>query len=428
MKRFLLLIIIFFSYSKNAYVQETVSTTEKTEIIFWHSMAGQLGQEMQTLVNSFNASQPKYKIKPFYKGEYLESLTSYAAAFRARKAPDIIQIFEVGTPTMLAPKGIIKPVEDLMKEHNLPLSLNDFFPVVRAFYSDNGKLMAMPLNISIPVVFYNKEALKKVGYNEKTFPKTWQELETLAAKLREAGYPCAYTSAYPAWVLMESFSAIHGMPMLDKESHEAIYNNAMMVRHFQRLKQWQKLHYFEYSGRTDEATSLFTSGRCPLFSQSSGAYNSLTEMVPFNIGMAPLPLDLESSKERYANVIGGAALWVTNGLSAKKYQGIAQFIAFLAKPDTQIKWHQQTGYIPLGIKNSYQACLTHSKPSLLLAQNELNYPKDASLGIQNQIRVINSEALEAIFADIKGVSQALNGAVLRSNYALQRFRENNAIN
>ena len=399
------------------------------EIVLWHSLAGHSGSEIQTLVNGFNHSQKDYVIKPIYKGGYIESLTSFAAAFRAHQPPALVQVFEVGTTTMLVPAGIIKPVDELMQEQGLTLPEASFFPAVREYYSEHGQLMAMPFNTSVPALFYNTEALAKVGYTANSIPRTWDEFEVLAAKLKSAGFSCVYTSGYPAWILSESFSAMHGLPMTDAVTKKAIYNNKGVVSHLARLRRWQLSGYFEYGGRSDDATILFTSGRCPFMSQSSGAYNSLSELVPFRVGMVALPMDNHASVRRHNNVAGGAALWAVAGHTTAVYKGIAQFFVYLSAPIVQQHWHQNTGYLPLGRDGIYMPLAKESShPSLLLAQTELVGNKDSlpvlRLGAQNQIRAINDEALELIFAGIKNPQQAMDDAVIRTNHALLRFEHN----
>ncbi|MDP1604158.1 MAG: extracellular solute-binding protein [Legionella sp.] len=403
------------------------------EIIFWHSMAGHLGDEVKQLINGFNKSQAEYVIKPVYKGEYTDSLTSFAAAFRAKQPPAIVQVFEVGTAIMLAPKGIIKPLNELIDEQNINLPISSFLPAVRAFYSKNDKLQAMPFNTSIPVIYYNVDALAKAGVRPETFPKTWKELEEVAATLKKAGYTCAYTTAYPGWIQIESFSALHGLPMVTANHRQALYNNEAIIHHFERLKTWQTKHYFEYGGRNSDATILFTSGRCVMFSQSSGSYNSLADLVKFKLGVAALPLDSSVSKIRHNNVIGGAALWAVAGQSGEKYRGIALFYDYIARPKVQQYWHQETGYIPLGLTGNY-AMLAKEKnqPTLALAMQDLAsidaHPFKPYGVVQNQIRTINDEAIEAIFAGIKSPAEAINDAALRANFALMRFARNAGIN
>jgi sn-glycerol 3-phosphate transport system substrate-binding protein len=81
-----------------------------TEIQWWHSMTGALNDQVNLIANGFNDSQKDYKVVPVYKGQYPESMTAAIAAYRAGNAPNILQVFEVGTATMMAAKGAIKPV------------------------------------------------------------------------------------------------------------------------------------------------------------------------------------------------------------------------------------------------------------------------------------------------------------------------------
>ncbi len=406
----------------------TTTHAKPITIVMWHSLAGYLGEEVNRLVADFNHSQESYLVKLVYKGEYTESLTSFAAAFRAKQPPAIIQVFEVGTATMLHPKGIIKPVEELMQEQGLSLAKERFLPAIRTFYSEENRLLALPFNTSIPVIYYNADALAKVGYQESTFPRTWDEMETLAAKLTQAGYRCAYTTAYPGWIQIESFSAIHGLQVVEASPIRATYNNKAVISHLERLKRWQQKHYFAYGGRASDATVLFTSEQCALFSQSSGSYNSLAKLVKFHMGVAALPLDSKVSQVRHNNVAGGAALWAVAGQSPLTYRGIAQFFAYITQPAIQQHWHQQTGYLPIFAPLQRDEKL-NNHPILALAQTDLSHQHDEQklhIGAQNQIRTINDEALEEIFAGIKTPQQAIDEAVKRANYALLRFARNTA--
>ena len=140
-----------------------------TEITWWHSMDGALETWVNDLAKDFNAKNPKYRVIPVYKGEYNEALTIAIAAFRAGKAPDILQVFEVGTATMMAAKGAIKPVGALMKEQGEPFDPKSFIPAVASYYTaPNGQMLSMPFNSSTTVFYYNKDAFKKAGLDPKS--------------------------------------------------------------------------------------------------------------------------------------------------------------------------------------------------------------------------------------------------------------------
>jgi sn-glycerol 3-phosphate transport system substrate-binding protein len=394
------------------FVSRAFSTP--VEIIFWHSMAGQLGQEVVRLTKQFNQSQSDYKVKPIYKGDYMESLTSFAAAYRAQHAPNMIQVSEVGTAVMRSPKGIVKPVELLMREQGMPIRKDLWFPAVLDHYSADGLLMAMPFNVSIPVMFYNANILAKFGVSAKTFPRTWSELGVLAQRLHRAGFACTYTTAYPAWILIESYQALQG----------GKYDDQSMIHHLQRLRDWQLKHYFNYGGRGDDATVLFTSGKCPIFSQSSGAYAGLTELVSFPIGIAPMPSEQPERHSRVNNVVGGAAIWVPAGQSQDVERGIALYFDYISKPEQQQSWYQHTGYLPMNhdisLSTQNNAILDIARFDLG-AQHQAHYSED---GPKNQIRTVNDQMLEAIFSGMMSVKDALKKATHRIEHLRMRFNKN----
>ena len=393
---------------------------KEIELELWHAMAGSLNEELNAFAERFNQSQTQYRIKPVYKGNYTETLTSFVAAFRAHKAPAMVQVFEVGTAIMKASQSVVKPVEELMQEQAQVLPQQDFFPSVRLFYSKQGRLMALPFNLSIPLMYYNADALAKIGYGSHNFPKTWDAFETLALLLKKEGFDCAYTTAYPGWILWESFGALQGlsMPLQKKEK-------TVVRAHLQRLKAWQQKKYFRYAGREDDATVLFTGGVCPLFSQSSGAYSSLVRMAPFRLGTALMPFDAHWRTARKANVTGGAALWVTAGLSNDEYQGIAQFFSFLLRPEMQQKWHEHTGYLPVGLQGRYAFLLQKSKhPTLKLARNDLQHSETKQAdyaGPGNQVRRLHESILEALFAGMTSPESALDKALAQEQQVRLRF-------
>lgn len=394
------------------------------EITFWHSLAGLPGQELNKLITNFNNSQKNYIIRHVYKGPYIDTITSFAAAFRAGKPPAMVQIFEVGSPIMSIPKGIIKPIDEIINNEEMTIDYDGFYPAILNYYSSSGHLLAMPFNVSMPVMFYNKDVLKTLGFKDN-FPKTWQEFESLLIKIKQAGFSCSYTSAYPAWIMIESFSATQGLPLIDTVNNKVLYNNSKVLNHLNRLVRWQKEHYFKYGGRNDDATSLFTSSTCPVFSQSSGAYFGLQSLLPFELGIAPIPH--ENNNKKYNNTIGGAAIWVVANQEEEIYKGIAKFLVYLNEPKIQDKWYKSTGYLPINKKRYDNKKSLNENFLITLANKELNNNKliqNGSIVMHSKIREINDEMLEAIFSNIKTPVDGLNEAEKRANNVLLRFNRN----
>ena len=157
----------------------------------------------------FNATQTDYKVTPVFKGQYDESMAAAIAAYRAGNPPQIVQIFEVGTATMMAAKGAIKPVYQLMAESGEKFDPKAFVGAVYGYYSDTqGRLLSMPFNSSTQVLYINDDAFKKAGLDPNNPPKTWPEVGAAAEKLKASGAACAFTTGWQSWVQLESFSRL----------------------------------------------------------------------------------------------------------------------------------------------------------------------------------------------------------------------------
>src|SRR3982074_1800200 len=107
-----------------------------TEINWWHAMSGELGKQLEKLAADFNASQSEFKIMPSYKGNYTETVTAPIFAFRSRSQPAIVQVNEIATATMMAARGAIYPVFELMRDQSAPFSPSAYLPAITGYYSD----------------------------------------------------------------------------------------------------------------------------------------------------------------------------------------------------------------------------------------------------------------------------------------------------
>src|SRR5689334_10494119 len=150
------------------------AAAQPVEIQWWHAMGGTLGERVDELVKKFNASQQKYVVVAVNKGNYDEVINGTIAAYRAKRAPQLVQIYERGFMTMLLSDAIV-PVQDLLTEKGYKIDWNDFVKPVASFYQYKGKLMTMPFNSSSPILWYNKEHFQKAGFDKPA--ETWQELE-----------------------------------------------------------------------------------------------------------------------------------------------------------------------------------------------------------------------------------------------------------
>src|SRR4030081_837173 len=182
---------------------------------WWHAMTGGNNSFIVKLADDFNASQSEYKVVPSYKGSYADTMNAGIAAFRAGNAPGIMQVFEVGTATMMAAKGAVKPVSELMKEQGESFDPKSYLPAITGYYSTSkGEMLSFPFNSSSMVLWVNLDALKKADIAAP--PKTWPEVFADARKLHATNPTCGFSTSWITWGLIEQFSAWHNVPIGSK--------------------------------------------------------------------------------------------------------------------------------------------------------------------------------------------------------------------
>src|SRR2546425_1333247 len=247
----------------------------KTEIQFWHAMTGILGDATNELVKQFNESQSEYEVKPLRKGTYPETLTAAIAAYRQRQAPNIVQVFEVGTQTMML-SGAIHPVYQLFKEQEIAMDWKDFIAPVVGYYSKDGNLYSMPFNSSTPIFYYNKDVFQKAGLDPAKPPQTWKQVEEYSKKIIASGAAkCGFSTGWPSWTMVENMHAWHDQPFATRRNGfdgldvQLLINKEFGVKHIGQLAAWQKDNVYSYGGRTGTADPKFVNGECAMHIQSS---------------------------------------------------------------------------------------------------------------------------------------------------------------
>ncbi|MCA8884391.1 MAG: sn-glycerol-3-phosphate ABC transporter substrate-binding protein UgpB [Rhodobacteraceae bacterium] len=413
----------------------------ETEIQFWHAFTGRLGDLVAEQVDTFNNSQDAYKVVASHKGNYSETLNAGIAAFRAGEQPQILMVFEVGTATMMAAKGAVKPVYELMADAGADFDPDAYIGAVKGYYTtEDGQMLSLPFNSSTPVLWVNRDALAAAGVDPDADLSTWQKVGEVLEQLKAGGEDCPLTTAWQSWIHLENLSAYHNVPFASKDNGfggldtELTFNGPLQVQHIQTMGDWAKDGKFIYAGRRNEGGANFRAGDCALFTESSAGYAGIKAEAQFDFAVRPLPYweGVEGAPQN--TIIGGASLWVMQGHEAEEYKGVAAFLNFLSSAEIQAKWHQDTGYLPITVaageltraEGFYDA---NPGTDVAVIQMTANQPtansKGLRLGSFDQIRGIIDEELEAVWAGDKTAQEALDSAVGRGNQLLRRFEQAN---
>ncbi len=423
-----------------ALVAAATSVFAQTEIQWWHSMTAVNNEWVNDLAKQFNESQKAYKVIPTYKGSYDESMTAAIAAFRAGNAPHVLQVFEVGTATMMASKGAVVPVGKVMKDSGFKFDPSVYIPAVAGYYTaPSGEMLSFPFNSSTTVFYINRDAFKAAGVDVSRPPATWPEVALAAAKLKASGHKCPFTTAWQGWTQMESFSTWHNVELATKRNGLAgldarlVANSPLHVRHIENLANMAKQGLFIYKGRGNVPEASFISGECAMITTSSGFYGNVRKNAKFDFALATLPYYPDVPGAPQNTVIGGASLWVLAGKKPEEYKGIATFFNFLSNPEVQSASHKRTGYLPIttaAYQLTEKSGFYKENPGTDTAVNQMirkvtDKSRGIRLGNYVQIRTIEDEELEQVWSGKKSAKEALDSVVKRGNELLERFEKAN---
>lgn len=417
-----------------------VGMGQKVEIEFWHAATGALAAALTEVVNGFNASQDTYVVNPVYKGSYAETMSAAIAAFRAGQPPHIVQVFEVGTATMMAATGAIYPVYQLMADTGTPFDPDIYIAPVKGYYSSaDGKMISMPFNSSSALLWYNKDAFRAAGLDPDNPPRTWAEVRTAAKAIVDAGAAkMGLATSWLTWIQFEQFAALHDLPFATKsngfEGMDAVLalDHPLFVRHVQTLMDMQAEGSFTYAGRDSLPDALFGSGEAAMLMASSALRARVMREAQFEWGVTYLPYYDDFIAEPKNSIIGGASLWAMRrpGATAQQYQGVAAFFAYLSEAANDAKWHIMTGYVPITL-GGYEAAKAQGyyeqNPGADLAILQLARPnptpntKGLRLGNLPAIRVVIYEEVEKALQGQQTAQQAMANAVRRGNELLREF-------
>ena len=341
---------------------------------------------------------------------------------------------------MMAAKGAVKPVYQLMADAGEPFDPQNYLPTVTGYYSTaDGKMLSLPFNSSTAIVYWNKDTFTKAGLDSEKPPKTWPETFAIAKKLKAGGANCGVVPAWITWTQIEQFDAWHNLPLatkangLDGVDTELKFNTPIMTKHIAALAEAIKDKSFDYGGRTNEAEGRFISGDCAMIQTSSGFYGNVKTNAKFAFGMTELPYYPDIAGAPQNSIIGGASLWVMGGKKPEEYKGIAKFFSYLSRTDVQREMHEVTGYLPI-TKAAYEATKAagfyeknpgREIPLLQLAgKSPTENSRGLRLGNLVQIRDVIAEDLEGVFAGKSEPKAALDDAVTRGNAILRQFQKN----
>jgi len=391
------------------------------EIVLRHGFSGAPLDMLATLALRFNDAEAKLK-----SGSGRIVLEDAQGVADKTHLPHLALFDQDDALTMFGTRPRFLPLHQVMDAGKQRFDAKLFYPqMVDAVDDLAGKMQALPMAMSLPVLFYNKAAFVKAKLDPDKPPKTWWELQAAAGALRDAGFKCPLTTSRFAWVHVENVAAQHGEPLVVKNGKldQLALNNMVNVKHIALLTSWYKSFYFLYFGPGLEGDEKFASGECAMLTGESALYARLAKSKPaFPLGIAVLPYyDDVYGARPVQELPDGAALWVLAADKKPEQQVIARFINFLLQPEVQREWVRATGYLPMTPAAVQALREAGGNPALLeRAERRLSMVKRDAGRTRNEgysrsrIRAILDEEIEFVWGNKKPAKEALDTAVLRA--------------
>jgi len=400
--------------------RKAVAPQEATELELAHGLDDSNAQALQALVDEFNASgKSKQKI--------VLAARNWDADATGDKLPAMLVLDDGPQQKFLEGKPRYTPLHQVMtsaKEKFAALPVTA--PMPPYLNGAKSRLNALPIGLTTPVMFYNKDAFVRVGLDPDMPPSHWFTLQAALGTLRDGGYACPYTSARPTQIHVDNITAWHNEPFArraGKAGESLAINGLVQVKHLAMMSSWYKSRYLHIFGRGDEAVPMFSGGQCQVLTARSSAWPQIKRDAKFDIGVAALPFHDDIRGAPRHTLAEGASLWVTAGRSSGETQTIARFVTFLLDPDRQARWALATGFIPLN-RAGMVAVSPIDAPSVdsvarvalrQLASRAGTTDVQTSTASNNpRVRAVLDEELEELWADRKPAKAVLDTAVMRA--------------
>ena len=259
-------------------------------------------------------------------------------AVASKNGPDVLQMGTTWVPEFASANALmdLKPYIDKYPE----FAANNFFDGSVETTKYDGKTVGMPWYVDTRVLYYRKDLLKKAGYDEA--PKTWEELSDAAKKLSKRGddkYGISLDTNEQSLGFM--FARQNGSKLID-ENNKPLFDQKEFVDSIEYLNSFFKNGSAPKDLGIDIVQAFSGDGIIPMFISGPWMIKLINDQAPDlkdKWATAVLP-----KKENNISSLGGSNLSVFN--YTKHKDASMKFLAYMSKPETQVKWMKMTNTLP----------------------------------------------------------------------------------
>jgi sn-glycerol 3-phosphate transport system substrate-binding protein len=397
------------------------------------------GQTLQSLTDTFNASQSKVHVNLVDQTSYDDTWQKYQAGLTDGQLPDVVQLQDTDTQGAIDSQSI-QPVQNCMTGFHY--SVGDLLPRALAYWNVGGVQQAMPFAVSGPVLYYNKLAFQKAGLDPDKPPATLAQLVADAKILKDAGQGGMGLKLDPWYVETELATAdqlfVNNHNGRSGRATEALFDTPTGVQVFSDLDQLVSSGDADTNSANgaDDYDNLLGvgSGKYAMTVDTSAALGTIEELLSqypnVQLGVSHLPT-LQASPTGGVEP-GGSALWISKRASAAEQAASWEYVAFLDSTSSQTTWSAGTGYIPLRTSSADSPTIQKlwaTSPQFEVAYTQLTSgiesPATAGgvLGPYDDVRTAIVEAEESMFTNGVSPTAALARAKAATDMLIANYNQ-----
>ncbi|MFJ8777900.1 MULTISPECIES: extracellular solute-binding protein [unclassified Streptomyces] len=407
-----------------------------TEITVWHGLGAANGVAFNELISQFNAANKgKIHVKATFQGIYADLLAKYTAGLRGNSTPTIMVAGDIATGFMTDVRKSI-PAADMAKANPGDLKLADLSAAGRNYYTVNGKLQAVPMNMSTPALWVNRDLLAKAGIPKSADLSTLDAVVAAARTVAEKTGQKGFTMPDDDWYI-EQLAATAGQDFCTPDNGRKgtaasgiTINTGAAKSAITKVADLYRTGV-AVDGAPDGSAALsgFQAGKVAFLLNSSGALGALKSGTSFDYEALPFPTT--GPKGSSGPVIGGSALWLSStATDAQKVAGW-KLETFLTSAAAQEQFSHATGYVPVNTKtdaSSAQQAYLKANPNFQTFTTQIkntpivSAPAGCVTGAMTAIRTGNINQIQAAFAGQKSIGAALDQATADAKKAMKAYQ------
>jgi sn-glycerol 3-phosphate transport system substrate-binding protein len=342
------------------------------EIDMWYAgLPGTNGIVLEDLVSSFNAAQDEVRVISNQRGaDYQEVQRAYeSAAVTPDQLPDLVYM-EDSTLQRLVDDGFVLPAEACMEATGYDQT--DIEAAARAKYTVDGVLYPGYMNVSTPILYYNKSHWAEAGLDPDDPPGTLQDIREHAEALKAAGAssrPLAMTMS--RWFFETWLSGI-GQDVVDNDNGyggratEATFDTPEARELLTFLDEMDDDGlvnlYANTEGGIDHYLAVLQE-QSSMVIETSAASSTIRDALAGTITAADAGVDVDDSVLATTGVVpasgpfpgieapgrafaSGGAFYVLNQGEPEEQAAAWRFLEFMLQPENAREWHVTGGYLP----------------------------------------------------------------------------------